>query len=61
LFHGNKIISPCRIAETRRQRLQQLEAQISDMKMKIKEQSKMLKMKQQKEEQVSKLSQEIQV
>ena len=50
-----------RISENRRQRLQQLEGQLSELKSKIKEQSKILKMKQQKEEQVTKLNNEIQV
>lgn len=51
----------CKIAESRRQRLQQLELQIGELRAKVKEQSKMLKMKQQKEEQVTKLTQEIQL
>ncbi|ELT97938.1 hypothetical protein CAPTEDRAFT_222146, partial [Capitella teleta] len=60
-LHNKTNSAASKIAETRRQKLQQLEAQIGDMRSKIKEQSKMLKMKQQKEEQVCKLSQEIQL
>lgn len=50
-----------RLAEQRRKRLQELEAQIGELKRKMTEQSKMLKLKEQTDKQVEKLNQEIQV
>jgi len=49
----------CRVAEQRRKRLQELEAQIVELRRKMMEQSKMLKIKEQTDKQVEKLNQEI--
>ena len=51
----------CRVAEQRRKRLQELEAQIVELRRKMTEQSKMLKMKEQTDKQVEKLNHEIMV
>jgi len=48
-----------RVAEQRRKRLQELEAQMLELRRKMKEQSKMLKLKEQTDKQVEKLNQEI--
>ena len=50
-----------RLSEQRRKRLQELEGQLTDMKKKLLEQSKMLKVKESSVQKVSKLMQEIQV
>lgn len=50
-----------RLSEQRRKRLQELEGQLTDMKKKLLEQSKMLKLKESSVQKVSKLMQEIQV
>ena len=50
-----------RLAEQRRKRLQELESQIGELKRKMSEQSKMLKLKEQTDKQVEKLNSEIQV
>lgn len=50
-----------RISEQRRKRVQELEAQIGDLKKKQKEQLKLIRMKEQSEQKVNKLSSEIQV
>jgi len=50
-----------RVAEQRRKRLQELEAQIVELRRKMTEQSKMLKVKEQTDKQVEKLNQEITV
>lgn len=51
----------CRLSEQRRRRLQELEAQLVDMKKKLLDQSKLLKLKESSVQKVSKLMQEIQV
>lgn len=53
--------SASRLSEQRRKRLQELEGQLTDMKKKLLEQSKMLKLKESSVQKVSKLMQEIQV
>lgn len=55
------VVCWCRLAEQRRKRLQELEAQIGELKKKMLEQSKMLKLKEQTDKQVEKLNQEIMV
>lgn len=50
-----------RLSERRRKRLQELEAQITELKKKLNEQSKLLKLKESTEHTVSKLNQEIRV
>lgn len=50
-----------RLSERRRKRLQELEAQINELKKKLNEQSKLLKLKESTEHTVSKLNQEIRV
>jgi len=50
-----------RVAEQRRKRLQELEAQMVELRRKMTEQSKMLKMKEQTDKQLDKLNQEITV
>lgn len=50
-----------RLSERRRKRLQELEGQISELKKKLNEQSKLLKLKESTERTVSKLNQEIRV
>jgi len=49
------------VAEQRRKRLQELESQILELRRKMTEQSKMLKIKEQSDKQVEKLNQEITV
>ena len=49
------------MSEQRRKRLQELEAQMVELRKKMTEQSKMLKMKEQSDKQVEKLNQEITV
>ena len=49
----------CRLAEQRRKRLQELEAQMVELRRKMSEQSKMLKIQEQTDKQVEKLNQEI--
>ena len=49
------------MSEQRRKRLQELEGQLSDLKKKINEQKKLLKMKETSDKQVSKLNTEITV
>ncbi|KAM7045315.1 chromosome-associated kinesin KIF4A isoform 2-T5 [Molossus nigricans] len=56
-----KDVSHAKLSERRRKRLQELEGQIADLKKKLKEQSKLLKLKESTEHTVSKLNQEIQV
>lgn len=51
----------CRLSEQRRKRLQELEAQLTDMKKKLLEQSKLIKLKESSVQKVGKLMQEIQV
>ena len=53
--------SPPRLSEQRRKRLQELEGQITDMKKKLLEQSKLLKIKESSVRSVNKLNVEIQV
>lgn len=53
--------TPSRLSEQRRKRLQELEAQLVDMKRKLLDQSKLLKLKESSVQKVSKLMQEIQV
>lgn len=55
------IVSVFRLSERRRKRLQELEGQIADLKKKLNEQSKLLKLKESTEHTVSKLNQEIRV
>lgn len=50
-----------RVAEQRRKRIQDLEGQIQQMRKKLTEQMRMLKMKEQSDKQVEKLNQEIMV
>ncbi|EHB04835.1 Chromosome-associated kinesin KIF4A, partial [Heterocephalus glaber] len=50
-----------RLSERRRKRLQELEGQIADLKKKLNEQSKLLKLKESTEHTVTKLNQEIRV
>lgn len=50
-----------RLSEQRRKRLQELEGQLVDMKKKLLEQSKLLKVKESSVQKVGKLMQEIQV
>lgn len=50
-----------RLSEQRRKRLQELEGQLGEMKKKLLEQSKLLKVKESSVQKVSKLMQEIQV
>lgn len=50
-----------RIAEQRRKRVQELEGQISTLKKKQLEMTKMIRLKEQSEQKVSKLNTEIQV
>ena len=61
LSHLMYVIVLCRLAEQRRKRLQELEAQIVELRRKMTEQSKMLKIKEQTDRQVEKLNQEINV
>lgn len=55
------IASVLRLSERRRKRLQELEGQMADLKKKLNEQSKLLKLKESTEHTVSKLNQEIRV
>lgn len=52
---------PFRVSEQRRKRLQELEQEMSQLKHKMSEQIKMLKMKEQTDKQVLHLNSEIQV
>ncbi|KAL8177149.1 UNVERIFIED_CONTAM: Chromosome-associated kinesin kif4b, partial [Gekko kuhli] len=54
-----KDVSQAKLSERRRKRLQELEGEMTDLKKKLKEQSKLLKMKETSEQTVSKLNQEI--
>ncbi|XP_041341142.1 chromosome-associated kinesin KIF4A [Pyrgilauda ruficollis] len=56
---AKKDINQAKLSERRRKRLQELEAQISELKRKLNEQSKLLKLKESTEHTVSKLNQEI--
>ncbi|XP_075394770.1 chromosome-associated kinesin KIF4A isoform X1 [Tenrec ecaudatus] len=56
-----KDVNQAKLSERRRKRLQELETQIADLKKKLNEQSKLLKLKESTEHTVSKLNQEIQV
>ncbi|KAK3592334.1 hypothetical protein CHS0354_022579 [Potamilus streckersoni] len=53
-------LNATKVSEQRRKRLQELELQITDLRKKMVEQSKMLKMKDQTDKQVTNLNQEIQ-
>lgn len=50
-----------RLSEQRRKRLQELEGQITELKKKLQDQSKLLKLKESSVRNVAKLNQEIQV
>ncbi|XP_072482701.1 chromosome-associated kinesin KIF4A isoform X2 [Notamacropus eugenii] len=54
-----KDVNQAKLSERRRKRLQELEGQIVDLKKKLNEQSKLLKLKESTEQTVSKLNQEI--
>nr|XP_034990346.1 chromosome-associated kinesin KIF4A [Zootoca vivipara] len=54
-----KDVSQAKLSERRRKRLQELEGEMADLKKKLKEQSKLLKMKESNEQTVCKLNQEI--
>ncbi|XP_042663280.1 chromosome-associated kinesin KIF4A isoform X2 [Tyto alba] len=54
-----KDVNHAKLSERRRKRLQELEGQINDLKKKLNEQSKLLKLKESTEHTVSKLNQEI--
>ncbi|XP_030823718.1 chromosome-associated kinesin KIF4A isoform X2 [Camarhynchus parvulus] len=56
---AKKDINQAKLSERRRKRLQELEAQITELKKKLNEQSKLLKLKESTEHTVSKLNQEI--
>ncbi|XP_057629078.1 chromosome-associated kinesin KIF4-like [Chionomys nivalis] len=56
-----KDVNQAKLSERRRKRLQELEGQIADLKKKLHEQSKLLKLKESTEYTVSKLNQEIQM
>ena len=56
-----KDVNQAKLSERRRKRLQELEGQIADLKKKLHEQSKLLKLKESTEYTVSKLNQEIRV
>ncbi|XP_007955975.1 chromosome-associated kinesin KIF4A [Orycteropus afer afer] len=58
---AKKDVNQAKLSERRRKRLQELEGQIADLKKKLNEQSKLLKLKESTEHTVSKLNQEIQV
>ncbi|XP_021058289.1 chromosome-associated kinesin KIF4A-like [Mus pahari] len=58
---AKKDVSQTRLSEHRRKCLQELEAQIADLKRKLNEQSKLLKLKESSENTVSKLNLEIQM
>uniref|UniRef100_A0A8C3Y498 Kinesin family member 4A n=1 Tax=Catharus ustulatus TaxID=91951 RepID=A0A8C3Y498_CATUS len=59
LHMAKKDINQAKLSERRRKRLQELEAQINELKKKLNEQSKLLKLKESTEHTVSKLNQEI--
>ncbi|XP_050997055.1 chromosome-associated kinesin KIF4A [Acomys russatus] len=56
---AKKDVNQAKLSERRRKRLQELEGQIADLKKKLHEQSKLLKLKESSEHTVSKLNQEI--
>ncbi|XP_016062916.1 PREDICTED: chromosome-associated kinesin KIF4A [Miniopterus natalensis] len=56
-----KDVNQAKLSERRRKRLQELEGQIADLKKKLNEQSKLLKLKESTEHTISKLNQEIRV
>ncbi|OPJ89362.1 hypothetical protein AV530_003603 [Patagioenas fasciata monilis] len=58
---AKKDINQAKLSERRRKRLQELEAQMSELKKKLNDQSKLLKLKESTERTVSKLNQEIRV
>ncbi|XP_053121421.1 chromosome-associated kinesin KIF4-like [Hemicordylus capensis] len=59
LHMTKKDVTQAKLSERRRKRLQELEGEMADLKKKLKEQSKLLKMKESSERTVSKLNQEI--
>uniref|UniRef100_A0A8C8ALH2 Kinesin family member 4A n=1 Tax=Otus sunia TaxID=257818 RepID=A0A8C8ALH2_9STRI len=59
LHVAKKDVNHAKLSERRRKRLQELEGQISELKKKLNEQSKLLKLKESTEHTVSKLNQEI--
>ncbi|XP_065702619.1 chromosome-associated kinesin KIF4 isoform X2 [Patagioenas fasciata] len=59
LHMAKKDINQAKLSERRRKRLQELEAQMSELKKKLNDQSKLLKLKESTERTVSKLNQEI--
>ncbi|XP_027692622.1 chromosome-associated kinesin KIF4A [Vombatus ursinus] len=59
LNSAKKDVNQAKLSERRRKRLQELEGQIVDLKKKLNEQSKLLKLKESTEHTVSKLNQEI--
>ncbi|XP_043830521.1 chromosome-associated kinesin KIF4A isoform X2 [Dromiciops gliroides] len=59
LNSAKKDVNQAKLSERRRKRLQELEGQITDLKKKLNEQSKLLKLKESTEHTVSKLNQEI--
>uniref|UniRef100_A0A8C0ZCV3 Kinesin family member 4A n=1 Tax=Cyanistes caeruleus TaxID=156563 RepID=A0A8C0ZCV3_CYACU len=59
LHMAKKDINQAKLSERRRKRLQELEAQMTELKKKLNEQSKLLKLKESTERTVSKLNQEI--
>ena len=58
-FQNQYNLNFCRLAEQRRKRVQELEAQIAQLKKKMTDQLRLLKFKEQSEKQVEKLNQEI--
>ncbi|KAL0605275.1 Chromosome-associated kinesin KIF4A [Plecturocebus cupreus] len=58
---AKKDVNQTKLSECRRKRLQELEGQIADLRKKLNEQSKLLKLKESIERTVSKLNQEIQM
>uniref|UniRef100_A0A8C7TVJ5 Kinesin family member 4 n=1 Tax=Oncorhynchus mykiss TaxID=8022 RepID=A0A8C7TVJ5_ONCMY len=60
LQSAKKDVNQAKLSEQRRKRLQELEAQITDMKKKLQEQSKLLKVKESSVRSVAKLNHEIQ-
>ncbi|KAJ6653097.1 hypothetical protein lerEdw1_010183 [Lerista edwardsae] len=61
LHMTKKDVSQAKLSERRRKRLQELEGEMQDLKKKLKEQSKLLKIKESSEQRVCKLNQEIRV
>ncbi|NXS52612.1 KIF4 protein, partial [Brachypteracias leptosomus] len=59
LHMAKKDVNQAKLSERRRKRLQELEGQMSELKKKLNEQSKLLKLKESTERTVSKLNQEI--